>query len=84
MSTTPNSLSEYVLECPKCRKSLYIRHSQGGPIGREQGKHYVVNVNWQAECHSCQWESPKRGTEWALIRTVLETPSEPDTSENAD
>lgn len=71
--STDNVLTEYALRCPKCGYDLYVRHSEGGTLDREQGKHYVTNIHWTAECHNaeCKWESPKRSTEWALIRTVV-------------
>jgi hypothetical protein len=74
----PESIDEFALKCPKCGEPLYVRYTQGGPLDREQAKHMVVNMVWTAECHNdaCKWESPKRGTDWALIRTVLNTTSD--------
>lgn len=69
MST--ESIVDYSLRCPECGHGpLYVRHQEGGPIDSVQGTHYVTTVTWVAECHECQWESPKRSTPWALIRTV--------------
>lgn len=74
-----STVSEYSLLCPKCGHVLYVRHTQSGALDQESGKHYVTNVVWTAECHGCQWNTPKRGTEWALIVYVQEQAA---TSEN--
>lgn len=81
MSVAP--LSEQALACPNqihqdvgktrtCGEALYVRHTEGGTMDQVRGVHYVTTITWQAECHSCKWESPKRSTQWALIRTVQE------------
>jgi hypothetical protein len=74
-----HALTQYAVECPRCGSPLYVRHEQSGPLDREDAKHYITNIFWQAECHNCQWESPKRSTDWALIRTILEIPRGNDT-----
>lgn len=68
--------SQLALTCPAvvqgtvCGTQLFVRHIEGGPIDPVRGTHFVTTITWQAECHTCQWESPKRSTPWALIRTV--------------
>lgn len=69
-------ISDRSLGCPNlvegevCSQPLYVRHTEAGTLDQVQGRHYITNIVWQAECHACQWESPRRSTEWALIRTV--------------
>lgn len=67
MSTTED---QSTLVCPECNEPLYVRHTESGNVDRVRATHFVTSVTWQAECHSCQWQSPRRGTVWALIKVV--------------
>lgn len=72
-------LEDRSIQCPNkleggqtCGDALYVRHIEGGTLDSVQGRHYITNVTWEAECHTCQWQSKRRSTEWALIRYILD------------
>jgi hypothetical protein len=74
-----------LLLCPRCDEELYVRHNEAGQVTVPDGVHKVTNVHWQAECHTCQYESPKRSTVWALIEYInRQTQDRPSTEEGDD